>query len=139
MLRLDDFFVMAASPLSENRWMILAVLFLARMSMAFQFQSVAALSGPYRDAFGVSLSDVGFLIGLYFIPGIFIALPGGAMGRFFGDKKTVTAGMMLMVAGAIMTGFTQDHFPAHPRWDAPIGSSSQSPREPVRALPWPDF
>ena len=96
------------SPLSENRWMILAVLFLARMSMAFQFQSVAALSGPYRDAFGVSLSDVGFLIGLYFIPGIFIALPGGAMGRFFGDKKTVTAGMMLMVAGAIMTGFTQD-------------------------------
>ena len=92
MLRLDDFIVMAASPLSENRWMILAVLFLARMSMAFQFQSVAALSGPYRDAFGVSLSDVGFLIGLYFIPGIFIALPGGAMGRFFGDKKRLLPG-----------------------------------------------
>ena len=54
--------------------------------MAFQFQSVAAVAPLLSNAFGVSLADVGILIGLYFAPGVALALPGGAIGQRFGDK-----------------------------------------------------
>jgi MFS family permease len=72
------------------------------MLMAIQFQMVAALSPYIEQAFAVSLADVGILIGLYFAPGIFIAAPGGALGRYFGEKQTVLAGMALMLIGGAM-------------------------------------
>ena len=85
-----------------QRWRILALLFLARMTMAIQFQMVAALSPVIESSFAVGLADVGILIGLYFTPGIFIAAPGGALGRYFGEKQVVLAGLGLMLAGGAM-------------------------------------
>ena len=84
----------------SNRWFVLAVLFCARVTMAFQFQAVAALSPVYMTAFGVELSDIGFLIGLYLAPGLIFALPGGAIGRRFGDRRVIAFGMILMLIGA---------------------------------------
>ncbi len=63
----------------RNRWFILAVLFVVRLTMAFQFQSVAAVAPLLGSEFGVSLADIGILIGLYFTPGVALALPGGAV------------------------------------------------------------
>jgi MFS family permease len=73
----------------RNRWGILAVLFVVRAAMAFQFQSVAAVAPLLSREFGVSLADIGVLIGLYFAPGVALAMPGGAIGQRFGDKTTV--------------------------------------------------
>jgi len=65
----------------RNRWGVLAVLFLVRLTMAFQFQSVAAVAPLLSGKFGVSLADIGLLIGLYFAPGVVLSLPGGAIGQ----------------------------------------------------------
>jgi MFS family permease len=85
----------------RNRWLVLAVLFLVRLTMAFQFQSIAAVAPLLGDAFGVGLADIGVLIGLYFAPGVVLALPGGAIGQRLGDKKTVLAALLLMLAGEV--------------------------------------
>jgi MFS family permease len=85
----------------RNRWSILAVLFVVRLTMPFQFQSVAAVAPLLGREFGVGLADIGILIGLYFAPGIALALPGGAIGRKFGDKTTVLAALLLMLAGGL--------------------------------------
>src|ERR1700688_2338533 len=69
--------------------------------MAFQFQSVAAVAPLLGRDFGVSLADIGILIGLYFTPGIALALPGGAIGQWFGDKQTVLIALALMLAGSL--------------------------------------
>src|ERR1700749_1271055 len=69
--------------------------------MAFQFQSVAAVAPLLGSEFGVGLADIGLLIGLYFTPGIALALPGGAIGQRFGDKATVLAALVLMLAGSL--------------------------------------
>jgi len=94
--------------MTSNRWLILAVLFFARLTMAFQFQSVAALSPLLVADFGVGLADIGFLIGLYFAPGVFFALPGGAIAARFGDKHIVSFGLILMLLGGAITAITQD-------------------------------
>jgi MFS family permease len=85
----------------RNRWGILAVLFTVRLTMAFQFQSVAAVAPLLGTKFGVSLADIGILIGLYFTPGVALALPGGAIGQRLGDKRTVLGALALMLAGSL--------------------------------------
>jgi predicted MFS family arabinose efflux permease len=59
---------------------------------------VAPLLG---NQFGVSIADIGVLIGLYFAPGIILALPGGAIGQKFGDKQTVLGALLLMLSGSL--------------------------------------
>jgi MFS family permease len=85
----------------HNRWGILVVLFMVRLTMAFQFQSVAAVAPLLGRDFDVGLADIGILIGLYFAPGIALALPGGAIGQRFGDKTTVLAALLLMLTGGL--------------------------------------
>jgi MFS family permease len=86
----------------RNRWGILAVLFAARSTIAFQFQSVAVVAPLLTSQFGVSLADIGILIGLYFAPGVLLALPGGAIGQRFGDKRTALGALLLMLAGGVL-------------------------------------
>jgi predicted MFS family arabinose efflux permease len=89
----------------RNRWGILAVLFAARATMAFQFQSVAAIAPLLGSEFGVGIADIGVLIGLYFAPGVALALPGGAIGQRFGDKATALCALLLMLAGSVVMAF----------------------------------
>ena len=84
----------------RNRWSVLAVLFFIRTTMAVQFQSVAAIAPLLSADFDVSLADIGILVGLYSVPGVVLALPGGAIGQRFGDKNTVVLGLILMMAGS---------------------------------------
>jgi len=90
----------------RNRWGVLAVLFVVRLTMAFQFQSVAAVAPLLSGKFGVSLADIGLLIGLYFTPGIALSLPGGAIGQKFGDKRTALIALVLMLVGSLAMALT---------------------------------
>jgi MFS family permease len=89
----------------RNRWGILAVLFAVRATMAFQFQSVAAVAPLLGSEFGVGLADIGVLIGLYFAPGVALALPGGAIGQKIGDRNTVLGALLLMLVGSMTMAF----------------------------------
>ena len=86
----------------RSRWTILAVLFVARTAMAFQFQSVGAVAPLVSDSLGASLADIGVLIGLYLAPGVALALPGATIGRRYGDNATVLAGLLMMLAGEML-------------------------------------
>jgi MFS family permease len=84
----------------RNRWTILAILFTVRLTMAFQFQSVPAVAPLLQTQFGVSLAEIGFLIGLFFTPGVALALPGGGIGQWLGDRRAVLAALALMLIGS---------------------------------------
>jgi MFS family permease len=84
-----------------QRWNVLVLLFTVRLSMAFQFQSVASISPSIMNDYGVGLGDIGLLISLYLAPGLGFALPGGEIGRRFGDKRVVLVGLALMVTGGV--------------------------------------
>jgi len=83
------------------RWIILFVLFFARTTMAFQFQSIAALSPYMVENLALTLADIGLLIGLYLGPGVIVATLGGTLATWIGDKRTVFASIVLMVLGGI--------------------------------------
>ncbi|NNE86931.1 MAG: MFS transporter [Silicimonas sp.] len=91
-----------------NRWFILLVLFLVRMTMAFQFQAVAALSPFLIESFAIGLADIGLLIGVFLAPGVIIAIPGGAIAARVGDKRVVAMALFMMLGGGVMTAFAAD-------------------------------
>ena len=82
-----------------SRWAILATLALIRLSFGYQFQSMAALAPQIAGDLALDQTQAGTLIGLYWAPGVLVALPGGWLGRRFGDKPMVIAGGVLTVIG----------------------------------------
>jgi MFS family permease len=90
-------------PGMANRWMVLALVFLTRSSMGFQFQSVASVAPLLIADLGLSYAQLGTLIGLYMLPGALFALPGGLIGQRLGERRVVVAGLALMVAGGVLT------------------------------------
>jgi len=91
--------------MKDNRWMILALIFLARTTMALQFQTVGSLGPDLVGLFAIDHGALGSLIGLYMLPGIVMSLPGGLLGQRFGSRHAVMAGLALMALGGIMMGF----------------------------------
>src|SRR5499433_191628 len=90
-----------------NRWVALAIVFVTRTSMGFQFQAVAAVAPLMVVDLGLTWVQLGSLIGLYMLPGAVFALPGGVLGQRFGERRTVVASLALMVAGGLVTAFAQ--------------------------------
>jgi len=89
-----------------NRWFILSVIFLARISMGYQFQSIGSVSPSLIKEFAIEYAAIGTLIGLSSLPGLFLSLPSGFLGNRFGDKRVVLWGLALMSAGTILVGIS---------------------------------
>ncbi|MFA7505442.1 MAG: MFS transporter [Burkholderiaceae bacterium] len=90
------------------RWRALILLSLARLAMGFQFQAVGATGSSIQAEYGVDLTWIGWLIGLYLFPGIALALPSGLLGARFGAKPIALAGMALMMLGGLACAFAGD-------------------------------
>ena len=86
---------------TAQRWRILAALTFARTSMGFQFQCVAPLAPFVSADLGLDNTQLGWLIGLYLLPGAVIALPGGLLGARFGDRRVALFGLALMTGAGI--------------------------------------
>ena len=90
---------------TSARWAMLGVIFLTRASLGFQFQSIAALTPFLVSAFELTYAEVGLLMGLFMLPGVIIALPGGLLGQRFGSMRVVVSGLVLMVAGGTVVSY----------------------------------
>jgi MFS family permease len=91
-------------PLARLRPLaILAAILLARVGIGYQFQTVGSLGPTLIPLFGMDYIGFGKLIGAYMLMGTFVALPLGLAGGRFGDRLMVTAGLALMVAGAVVS------------------------------------
>lgn len=97
-----------SDPLVANRWFVLAILVLARTAVGFQFQSIAAVGPLLIDDLSISYAMLGLIVGLYMLPGVVIALPGGLLGQRFGDKRIALLGLSLMTLGGVSMGLSAD-------------------------------
>jgi MFS family permease len=86
-----------------SRWVALAIVFVTRTSMGYQFQSVASVGPLLVSDLRLTWAQLGTLIGLYMLPGAFFALPGGMLGQRLGERRTVVASLALMVVGGLVT------------------------------------
>ncbi len=90
------------------RWRILGLLFLARIGLGFQFQTLGSVGDSLTVAFGLDYAGVGLLIGLFMLPGLFLALPAGYLGRFVTDRQMVVFGLGALAAGGVVSSLAVD-------------------------------
>lgn len=107
--RLRAFVNAVAERALAPRWAALIVLALARAGMGFQFQAPATVSPLLVQDLAIDQAQIGFLIGLYMLPGIVLALPGGFLGQRFGEKRIVTLALALMAAGGLTAAFAETY------------------------------
>jgi predicted MFS family arabinose efflux permease len=88
----------------SNRWLLLAFILLVRIAMGFQYQAVASVAPVLSNDLGLNHAGIGTLIGLYLLPGLFIAIPGGFLGSRFSDLTMISLGVLLMIAGGLVSG-----------------------------------
>src|SRR3989441_12518485 len=81
-----------------NRWVALAIVFVTRTSMGYQFQAIASVGPLLVTDLGLSWTQLGSLLGLYMLPGAFLALPAGILGQRLGGRRTVGGSLALLVA-----------------------------------------
>lgn len=84
----------------RGRWSALAILFIARIGIALQFQSIASVGPALVGSLHVEFALLGTLIGLYMLPGVALALPGGMLMQRFGPQNVALFGLTLMTVGA---------------------------------------
>lgn len=72
--------------------------------MACQFHTVPSPPPFLIGSLAIDYTQLGTLSGLYMLAGIFMALPGGMLGRRFGAKRLVLAGLLLVAAGGAPMG-----------------------------------
>src|SRR5215203_2504644 len=91
---------------------MLAVLCVVRTAIGFQFQSVAALGPTLVERYQTDYAGLGTLIGMYMLPGIVFAIPGGLIGQRFGDKRVAILGLALMTVGGAWLGIADGYWSA---------------------------
>jgi MFS family permease len=90
-----------------DRWLALALIFITRVSMGVQFQSMASVGPLVVADLRLSYAQLGTLVGLYLLPGVALALPGGLLARRYGERRTVVASLAVMAAGGLLTAWSE--------------------------------
>ena len=98
-----------------RRWLMLAVVFVARLSLGFQFQAIGSVTPLIVSDLRLSYAEIGWLIGLFSLPGVVLAFPGGLLGRRFGERPVAIGGLALMALGAVITA-AGDSFAVAAAW-----------------------
>ncbi|MCZ6588706.1 MAG: MFS transporter, partial [Alphaproteobacteria bacterium] len=90
--------------LPSNRWVALAIVFLARTCVGFQFIVVAAQMPQLRADLHFDYSQIGILLGVFMIAGALLSLPSGMIANRLGDRRTIQIGLIALVAGGTILG-----------------------------------
>lgn len=90
------------------RWRILALLFLARVGLGLQFQTLASVGDNLVVAFRLDYTGIGLLIGLFMAPGLFLAIPAGYWARYISDRHMVAFGLGALALGGLVSAGATD-------------------------------
>src|SRR5262245_16803353 len=93
-----------------TRWIVLTGLVVARVAFAYQFQSIAVVAPGIVSKFGLDALSVGTLVGLYMIPGLLLAIPGGVFSQWVGERRFLIGCLALMVAGGLVCAFASGYW-----------------------------
>ena len=95
--------------LPPQRWTILVMLFVSRTGLGLQFQTLGSVSDQLLEVFDFGFTEIGSLVGAFFLSGLVFAVPAGFVGRYATDKTLVATGLVALAVGgalaAVATGF----------------------------------
>jgi MFS family permease len=88
---------------------VLIGLVVARIAFAFQLQSVAVIAPGLMSDLALDALSIGTLVGLFMLPGLLLAVPGGLLGQWFGERRFLITCLVAMTVGGLICGFARDY------------------------------
>ena len=82
---------------------------MARTAMGFQYQTIGSAAPFLIKDLQIDFAEIGSLIGLYHIAGVFLSLPSGLIVRWLGDKMQCAVGLSLMALGGIVVAWSHSY------------------------------
>ncbi|MEE8433280.1 MAG: MFS transporter, partial [bacterium] len=89
-----------------RRWLVLAVLVFARTGVGVLFIAVAALMPFIKADLGLNYTEVGILLGIFMISGVFLSLPSGMIATRLGDRGALWIGMASLLASSVLVAWS---------------------------------
>lgn len=80
--------------------------------MGLHLQTVAAVAPFMMAELHLGYSELGTLIGVFMLPGVVLAVPGGLVSRKLGDTRALTGGLVLLMAGTALLALSPGFWPA---------------------------
>lgn len=89
------------------RWIVLAGLVTARIAWGFQLPIVTILAPGLMEGLALDVVSIGTLAGLFTLPGLVLAIPGGMLSQKLGERRFIVACLVALTAGGILCGLTE--------------------------------
>jgi MFS family permease len=91
-------------PKNSQRWAIFATLVISTSVGMMIWAAVFPLLNPWTKTLGISYTQGGILVAVFYLPGLLITLPGGAIfDRYPGRKPYLVAWILIVGGTALMT------------------------------------
>jgi len=90
------------------RWIVLAGLVTARIAWGFQLPIVTILAPGLMEGLALDVVSIGTLAGLFTLPGLVLAIPGGMLSQKLGERRFIVACLVALTAGGILCGLTEN-------------------------------
>lgn len=87
------------------------ILYCASMCVSLSQFKIVPILGQITETVGVSSADVSWLMSVFTVAGIILAIPAGGLIAKFGPKKVVTVVIAAMICGNIIGAFSLTNFP----------------------------
>ncbi len=91
-----------------SKWWVLAMVHMSMMAYALNLQMIPPVLPILISELGLSHTQAGVLMGLFTLPGIFLAIPGGRVSDAIGPRSVALWSLAMLSAGAILM------LPLHP-------------------------
>ncbi len=86
----------------------LVAVFILRAALGAMFQAPGASGPALVEAFALDWAGFGTLVGLFWLPGLFLAYPLGLVAQRLGDRRGVLLGILLLILGAVVSTSADD-------------------------------
>lgn len=88
-----------------SRWNALFFIYIFMLVFALVFQGIPPVFGYIISELGISHAQVGALMSLFGLPGIFISIPGGILADVYGSRYVGIWSLAITLTGSLLVGF----------------------------------
>ena len=80
------------------------------MAFAFQFQALAVVAPGVMERLALDVVQIGTLAGIFMLPGLVLAIPGGMISQWIGERRFLIACLLAMTLGGTLCGFAEGYW-----------------------------
>jgi predicted MFS family arabinose efflux permease len=95
----------------KNRWALFIVLFLAALSVTLSQLKVVPILGDLAAGMNIGQGEIAWIMSVFYLAGIVLAIPGGAILGKMGPKKLLIGLMAFVMIGNLIGAFVTTNFP----------------------------